>query len=134
VGFYKSSARNFSFQGIYAQGISAYAATYCGLQIYQFYGVGVDEEPVKDIAVSSSLKLLQNPMKSNHIDLIMTSPENNEAEIALYNRIGQRIKTFRFNGLKSGENRLRLDAKGFPAGIYFLKLNGKPAGKVVKIQ
>jgi hypothetical protein len=105
----------------------------CGLQIYEFMGAGVEEKPSRD-ALSSSIRILQNPVKSNYIYLVLTSPKTSNIEISLYNQIGQEFNTYQFNGLKSGENRLGLDAAGLPAGIYFLKLNGKPVGKVVKVR
>ena len=92
----------------------------------------IEEE--KPITYPPHLQLLQNPMKGNHIELLLTSPESNEVEITLYNQIGQKLRTYQFNGLKPSENRLSLEAEGLPAGIYFLKLNGKPVGKVVKVR
>jgi uncharacterized secreted protein with C-terminal beta-propeller domain len=99
-----------------------YVAAAClGLQIYEFYGAGIEEGPEKPIPLSSKLRLLQNPIRGDCIEVLLSSPEQNSAEISLYNQIGQKLRAYHFNALKKGENRLRLDVKGLPAGVYFLK-------------
>jgi hypothetical protein len=106
--------------GVAVSGYYAYVADFrAGLQIYEFLGVGVEEE--KPTPCPDKIRLLQNPVSGNHIELLLTSPEDVHSEITLYNQIGQRLKIYQFSGLKSGENRLRLDARGLPAGIYFLE-------------
>jgi len=114
-----------------------YVAAAClGLQIYEFYGAGVEEEE-KTMPSPAIIQLLQNPIKGNYIELLLSSPENNQARITLYNQIGQRLRTYQINGLQSGKNILRLDAMELPMGIYFLKLSAgeyTETKKIIKIR
>lgn len=134
VGYYHSIPSSFTFRGLFVMGTYAYVASCYGLQIYQFYGAAVEEELEETIPAQTSLKVLQNPVNGNCIELLLAFPVSDKAEITLYNQIGQRLRHYQFNGLKPGGNKLRLDAKGLAAGIYFLKLNGSPAGKLVKVR
>ncbi|TET16914.1 MAG: T9SS type A sorting domain-containing protein, partial [Candidatus Cloacimonadota bacterium] len=105
----------------------------CGLQIYQFYGAGVEEDLEKLFVTQPSIKLLQNPVKGNYIELLLSSPKNSNTEIALYNLLGQKVRAYSFGNLKSGKNALRLDTKGLITGTYFLKSENLQNHKTVKI-
>jgi hypothetical protein len=133
-GCYYSYVYYFQFYGIFSMGTNLFVTSDLGLQTYQFYGAGVEEEPKKPTPYLSGLQFLQNPFKGGHFEVLLSSPKQIPAKITLYNQIGQRLRTYHFNRLKSGENKLRLDAKGLPAGIYFLKAGGKLVGKVVKVK
>lgn len=133
TGYYESKPR-YTCNKLNVQGAHAYVVSSLGLHIYQFYGAGVEEELEETIPTKTFVKVLQNPVSSNYIELLLASPLSDKAEITLYSRIGRKIRSYQLCGLKSGKNKLRLDAKGLPSGIYFLKLNGKPAGKVVKVR
>jgi len=104
-----------------------YVATYgCGLQIYQFYGAGVEKESEKYGAVSASIKLLQNPVRGNFIRLVLTTQNAHYAKLELYNLLGEEVKTFSFNNLSFGGNKVELSIDELPTGIYFLRLEDSP--------
>jgi len=104
----------------------------CGLQIYQFYGAGVEETEEKTL-FPPSFKLLQNPVRGNHITVQLQNWKDENINLSLYNLLGQRIKTFHLNKLSSGENKIRLQTQQLPSGIYFLKLEGQATSQPAKV-
>lgn len=132
-GYYHSCPNYLCFNDVFALGTYAYLATDCGLQIYQFYGAGVEEESEKYIALSSSIKLLQNPVRGSFIRLILTTQNARYITIGLYNLLGQEVRTFSFNNLSFGENRVKLSIDEIPAGVYFLKLEDSPGYQSEKV-
>ena len=92
-----------------------------GVQILEVLGTGIGEEE-KDYTNMPSLHLLQNPIRDSNINILLSLSHPVNAEIALYNQIGQRVKTFQFSGLKVGQNRLELDVQELTSGVYFIKV------------
>lgn len=121
-GRYKSFNYNFDFYGLCALGTYAYASSDCGLQIYQFYGAGVEEEPEKPLPLRASLKLLQNPVRGNSIQLCLTTTTLYNYDIGLYNVLGQEVKSFNLKNLSMGKNHIDLSIDKIPNGVYFLKV------------
>jgi hypothetical protein len=134
IGYYYSCGIG-DISGVFAAGSFVYVAAYeSGLQVYRNLLADNIEEQKDAVVTQSKIRLIQNPVKGDFVEIRLVSPAQGRAEIILYNQIGQRLKTYRFNQLNLDENRLRIDAKGLPCGIYFLTLNGMPAGKVVKVK
>jgi hypothetical protein len=125
VGFYQSSLPESDYYGIYSVGTYAYIVSRSGLQIYQFYGSGVEEETQKVFTLQPSLKLLQNPIRGNYINIQILNWHNGNVNLCLYNLLGQKIKTYSFNNLNTNRNNLRLNINDIPSGVYFLRLNGE---------
>jgi len=132
-GYYASWQPYFEFHDVFARGTYAYLATDCGLQIYQFYGAGVEEELEKYNAVPSAVKLLQNPVRGNSIRLMLTTQNAHNVKLELYNLLGQEVKTFSFNSLSFGENKVELSIDEVPTGVYFLRLKNSPGYKSKKV-
>jgi len=132
AGYYHQFTSGFRFHGVYASGTYAYVSTDCGLQIYQFYGAGVEETEEKTL-FPPSFKLLQNPVRGNHITVQLQNWKDGNISLSLYNLLGQRIKTFHLNKLSSGENKIRLQTQQLPSGIYFLKLEGQATSQPAKV-
>ena len=108
--------------GVFACSSYAYVSTgYAGLQILEFLEAGIEEEKAP-IKCTTNLQILQNPVRNGQINLLLSLSHPENAEIGLYNQIGQRVKTFHFSGLKAGRNRLELDIKELTSGVYFIKV------------
>jgi len=132
AGYYNSWGSGFRFHGVYASGTYAYASTNCGLKIYQFYGAGIEETEEKTTS-PLSFKLLQNPVRDNHISVQLQNWKDENINLSLYNLLGQRIKIFHLNKLPSGENKIRLQIQELQSGIYFLKLEGQATSQSAKL-
>jgi len=132
TGLYKSWGPDFFFHGVYAVGTNAYVSTDCGLQIYQYYGAGVEETEEKTHS-PPSFKLLQNPTTGNHIELLLHTTNVENATVCLHNVAGQRVKTFTLRNLVSGKNRVTLSTDRIPSGIYFLRLGSEFNNESIKV-
>jgi hypothetical protein len=114
---------------IYAVGNRAYVAQgQYGLYVYEFYGAGIEEE-TGAMTQPASLRLLQNPVRGDHIELILHGG-NQAVDLELYNLLGQRVKTYSLS--PSMNARQMLDIQGFPAGTYFLRMR-QGDGNAVKV-
>jgi hypothetical protein len=133
IGYYYPASGN--AWGVFSSGSYVYiAASRSGLQVYRNLLADNIEESKDAVVAHSGINFLQNPVKGDFIEILLTSPAQGKAEIILYNQIGQRLRTYQFSQLKPGESRVKLDVKGLPCGIYFLKLNGASVGKVIKVK
>jgi hypothetical protein len=94
----------------------------CGLQIYEYYGTGIEEED-QDMRQPPTLKLLQNPVTGSSIKLMLTANNPNDCALGLYNILGQEVKAFNLESLSMGKNHIDLSVEHVPNGIYFLRLN-----------
>jgi hypothetical protein len=72
-------------------------------------------------------------VRGNCIELLLSSPKNSNAEITLYNLLGQKVRAYSFGNLKFGRNILRLDVEGLRTGTYFLKSENLQNHKTVKV-
>jgi hypothetical protein len=121
VGSYDNPgiAYNIDYSGQYiylADGI-------CGIQIYEFYGAGVEEKE-KEVSLQPSFKLLQNPIRGNYINIQLLNWNKRNVDLCLYNLLGQKIKIFNFNNLND-KDKLKLNISDIPSGVYFLRLDGE---------
>jgi len=132
AGYYKSFMEGFFFHGVFSSGTYAYVSTDCGLQIYEYYGASVEETEEKTTS-PLSFKLLQNPVRNNHISVQLQNWKDENINLSLYNLLGQRIKIFHLNKLPSGENKIRLQIQELQSGIYFLKLEGQATSQSAKL-
>jgi len=132
AGYYHQFTSAFQFHGVSASGTYAYASTDCGLQIYQFYGAGIEETEEKTTS-PLSFKLLQNPTRGNHIELLLHTTSVENATICLHNVAGQRVKTFTLSNLVSGKNRVTLSTDRITSGIYFLRLGSEFNNESIKV-
>lgn len=82
------------------------------------------------LRMQEALKLMSpspNPV-SETATLSFAVKEETKATVAVYNTLGQRVKTLYNSAPTAGENqRLRLDASSLPSGTYFIRLEA--AGK-----
>ena len=135
IGYYYTPALA---QGIYVLSSYAYVASeYCGLQIYEFLLHDVEESA--DVFVNSGLRLLQNPVRDNYIELWLPVPHTGTSVLSLYNALGQRVKLLSLNNFSSGEHFIRMPTKDLSGGVYFLKLeagagNYKDTKKVILLR
>lgn len=89
----------------------------------QFSGeaLGVEsEEP----AIPSTPALYQNfPNPFNPVTTIsFYLPEKTDAEVVIFNGIGEMIKSFRYQSARQGTHTLEWNASDLPSGIYFYQL------------
>jgi len=118
VGYYETSD---NAAGVAVSGTYVYVAdAFNGLQIYEFLPPGVEES--KQEVLSSKLKLLQNPIKGEYVELWLYLAHEEMPVLSLYNALGQRVKVFFLNKTSSGEHLVRIPIKDLPSGVYFLKL------------
>lgn len=102
-----------------------YLAADNGIFIFEYTGgTGIEQQGEASIPIFPSMQILQNPIRGNSIKLLLTSGNNNNTTINLYNLSGQKIKTFSLDNLSTGENRLNLSIDNIPGGVYFLKMEG----------
>ena len=106
------------------------AAKTAGLQIYENLLLGIDESPNKIIL---PIRLLQNPVSGNYIELELSIKQRDGWEIGLYNLLGQKVKTFPIRGLSPGKYRIRLETRGLIGGVYFLRLQGKENQQSIRL-
>ncbi len=71
---------------------------------------------------SAQIKLFPNPAQREAY-LNFSLKENSEISIALYNQLGQEVKTYKKGLLESGEQTLSLDLAGISAGVYSVVVN-----------
>lgn len=129
AGYYYSHLTS----SVYASGSYAYVGTYyCGLQIYENLLSGV-EGKARGIVSHSGLKILQNPIRGNYIELELCLTQRDNADINLFNVIGQRIRTYSFDRFSAGKHSLKLQTKNLSSGIYFLRLESGLINQTLKV-
>jgi hypothetical protein len=104
----------------------------CGLQIYENLLLSIEEKQQNQSSYPY-LRILQNPIRGNHIELELQLVDKKSAELFLYNLLGQRVKSFSLTGLSIGKNKVRLQTKNLSSGVYFLRLEGKEINESIKV-
>lgn len=108
-----------------------YLAVDNGIFIFEYTGGSGIEE--KEVSSSPSFRLLQNPIRGNNINIQLLNWSNSNANLCLYNLLGQRIKTFKFESISRGKNQLNLNIGRIPCGVYFLSVENIPSIKPIKV-
>ncbi|TES93866.1 MAG: T9SS type A sorting domain-containing protein [Candidatus Cloacimonadota bacterium] len=78
------------------------------------------EEP-NEIVSHQKLRILQNPIRGDYIELEISLVQRTNAVLCLFNLLGQKVKDFSLNGLSSRKQKLKLEIKGLTSGVYFLR-------------
>jgi len=123
AGFYDTPSLAY---GVYVSDGYAYIADCdAGLQIYEFYTIGIKETSSYAILKPN---LLNNPVRG---EIRLEIGERKEPiKFSLYNTLGERVKTYWVDGQ---ESRINLSVKGLATGIYFLKTEEKTTSPMIKV-
>ena len=73
------------------------------------------------MALYSGLKLLQNPVNGDYIELALYLKQHDSVNLTLYNSLGQEVKLYSLPQLSSGHHRLRIPTTNLPSGVYFIR-------------
>lgn len=79
--------------------------------------VGLEENE----SISHSLTIYPNPAKETFTISYELNTQS-DVEVSLFNIYGKRIKTVSEGTIMSGTNKLKINSRSFPAGLYFLTL------------
>jgi hypothetical protein len=60
-------------------------------------------------------------------------PTRSDIRLAVYNVLGQQVAILAFGWHDAGSHQLIWQADGLPSGIYFVRLDGIPSPKMVKL-
>ncbi len=113
--------------GVAVSGTYAYVADlHAGLQIYENLLAGVEES--KKVMCSQNIKVFPNPFTTELSVACSGIKKGQKVTLEVYDVSGRLVKSV---PLTTNHLSLGTDLK---PGIYFLKLNGKPVGKVVKVK
>jgi hypothetical protein len=122
VGWYQHYA-SLLYNAVYCAGRYIYIGdNNMGMQIYEFPATGIKEEE-EDVAISSSMKILQNPVCRKKMEVMLAINSPNNFSIELFNTLGQKVKVYNLGNLTTGRNRIQLPIDQISNGIYFLRLN-----------
>jgi hypothetical protein len=77
---------------------------------------------LKDNTNDFYFDLYPNPATAKEINVNFFNTGNTSSVIRIVNVMGQEIKNLALSHLTAGENKLKMDLKAVPAGVYFLKL------------
>jgi len=103
------------------------ATGYC--QIYKVTsGVGIEEDETDIRKEATSISIYPNPFTTVVSVQLLNAWEGKEANLDIYDASGRLVKSIE---LTIGHSQLGADLS---EGIYFLKIDGKPVGKVVKVK
>jgi enterochelin esterase family protein len=92
----------------------------------------VEENPSENMFVNE-LKNYPNPFSSS-TELVFSLNQSSDVVIKLYSLTGAEIRTLANEKFPSGENRIRMDASGLKAGIYFASISvNMVKGNTVKL-
>jgi hypothetical protein len=95
----------------------------------------------RDLAAESSQSLLPqepsvsvypNPGNPN-FSIIFNLPTRSDIRLAVYNVLGQQVAVLAYGWHDAGSHQLIWQADGLPSGIYFVRLDGIPSPKMVKL-
>lgn len=106
----------------------------CGLQIFEFLGTGIEEEQKEAIPEPTDIRILQNPVTTTTVQLMITGNNSINCDIGLFNVLGQEVKSLNLENLSIGKNCINLSIDMIPNGVYFLKAKNDlsiPPEKVV---
>jgi hypothetical protein len=132
VGYYQTPT--FLALNTFVSDSLIYVAAAClGLQVYQFFGTGVEEACQKDCFLPSSMRLNQNPVNGADIILQLNLHKEEDVEIALYNSIGQRVRSFELGRVTVGNHELRLEIRELTSGVYFLRRENSAGFESIKV-
>ena len=128
VGYYDTPYRP---QDIAVGDSFVYVADFgAGLQIYENLLLGIDDSRDQ---IALPIRLLQNPVAGDYIEIELSLKQQDMYEIGLYNLLGQEVKTFSISGLSAGRHRIRLETKGLAGGVYFLRAADKKTQQYIKV-
>ena len=112
----------------------------CGIQVYEFLAAGIQEKPdLRHKTKNIRLRCHPNPFITlTTIILPNIGHRAKSIELHIYSVSGRKVREisllpFNFSLDVTWDGRDEA-GKVVPPGIYFLKLNGKPIGKVVKVR
>jgi hypothetical protein len=116
VGYYETPDSPFGITLL--GGYIGLADDFAGLQIYENYANSINE--TTNTPINKNLRILQNPIKNNFINLVVQLPEICILRFNLYDAIGQKVKNYKSICCQAGTQNIKLPIKDLPAGIYFL--------------
>jgi hypothetical protein len=109
-----------------------------GMQIFENLLLGIEEEKSKLPTLTPRLIISPNPFSEVTSIRLLRTRKSQKFTLKIYDASGRRVSEisllpFNFSLGVTWDGR---DEAGnvLPPGIYFLKLNGKPVGKVVKVK
>jgi hypothetical protein len=115
-----------------ALGSNIFVGTWdAGLQIYENMLLAVEER--KESGIRTTIRLLQNPICGNYIELALSLPAQKSVTLDLYDLLGRGVRSFKLDQLSSGKQQVKLDVKDLSAGTYFLKLKDGPLSQTEKL-
>ena len=91
---------------------------------------GVEEEIVTPLRIS--LHSYPNPFNAT-TTISYSLPERGEVSISIYNLIGQRVATVFERAQEAGEHTVTWDARDFPSGVYFARLETGESTETIKM-
>lgn len=116
---------------VYVSGDYIYVADNLSLQILRFTPTDVEESD----KLPNTFTLSQNyPNPFNPITTISYSiPKAGAVTISIYNIIGQQVARLDKGMQAAGEHSIKWDAKDYPSGIYFARLESGKLSQSIKI-
>lgn len=79
------------------------------------------------------ISVFPNPFH-NYLNTNITLMEEERLNISVYDVIGKKTEGINISKiLPAGENLLKLNLEGYPAGVYFLRITGNQTNKIIKI-
>jgi len=127
AGYYDTPGHAYS---TYAVGPYAYVAdANRGLQIYRNLLIGVNEN-VQPVNIPE-FKVMYTSYGS--VELKYVLPNKREVSIKLYNIAGRLVRVLDFGLKNKGEHRQIVNARKFPAGVYFVEFRAGDYKKTMSI-
>lgn len=80
-------------------------------------GVGINESKFEN-----NFSIYPNPASNKEVSLSFFNYNESTVGITLLNTLGQVIKEYTFKDLNQGQNKVTLDLKTIPVGIYYLQI------------
>lgn len=80
-------------------------------------GVGIKESSIDD-----NFSIFPNPVNTKAISVSFNNKGESTVNLILLNTLGQIVIENSFDNLQTGENKVTLDLKTIPAGIYYLQI------------
>ncbi len=130
VGYYEVPSGGFPCNLDVEGNLIVRACSDCAIQVYEFCCAGTEEEQPQPIPHPSTIKVLQNPVAGNHIELFIHGVAST-ITLELYNLLGQKVKTY--SCAPSSNTAQSLDIQGIPAGTYFLRTRQR-GSQAMKVQ
>lgn len=87
---------------------------------------------INNVDNSINISCFPNPF-SDIISFSINTERIQQADLSIYNSLGQMITTLYFGNIVSGSQTLYWDAREFPSGVYYCKLKSVDTIKTIKI-